>query len=122
MLATRATSRVMVATAIRQRTTQPALFVMGGTRLKSSLGETMNKKEKVEEDRYMRRMEEMQLEKIRAQLMEAKAAQDKAMQDEIHNTYIAPVMADVEKVLDGSGDTVSEEGLKKLAKWHLGFA
>ena len=68
-----------------------------------------------EEDRYMRQQEEAWKEKLRQLTAQEASEQDQ----QIHDEVVSPVMADIEAMLKETGDSVSKEGLEKLAKWKI---
>lgn len=80
-----------------------------------AIGEQLNKKEKVEEDRYMRAQEEAWKEKLR----KLKAQEEAEREEVMHNEVVDPVKADISKMLARSGDKISDAGLEILAKWKL---
>ena len=63
----------------------------------------------------MRKQEEAWKEKLR--VLRAQEAHEHDMK--VHDEVVSPVMADVEAMLKETGDTVSQEGLEKLAKWKI---
>jgi hypothetical protein len=71
--------------------------------------------EKVEEDRYMRAQETAWKEKLRA----LKDQEEHEREGDHYHAVVEPVMGDVAKMLEGTGDKVSKEGLEVLAKWKL---
>lgn len=76
---------------------------------------SFEQQERVEEDRYMRAQEEAWKEKLRQLKAEEEHARSEAFTQEV----LEPVMSDVSKMLEASGDKVSDEGLMTLAKWKL---
>mmetsp|Transcript_132335 Transcript_132335/g.382573 ORF Transcript_132335/g.382573 Transcript_132335/m.382573 type:complete len:110 (+) Transcript_132335:129-458(+) len=80
-----------------------------------AIGEQLNRKEKVEEDRYMRAQEEAWKEKLR----KLRHEEEVEKVEQLHNEVISPVKADIADMLKESGDKISDEGLEILAKWKL---
>eukprot|EP00522_Entomoneis_paludosa_P001790 CAMPEP_0172468170 /NCGR_PEP_ID=MMETSP1065-20121228/60836_1 /TAXON_ID=265537 /ORGANISM="Amphiprora paludosa, Strain CCMP125" /LENGTH=105 /DNA_ID=CAMNT_0013225517 /DNA_START=146 /DNA_END=463 /DNA_ORIENTATION=+ len=93
--------------------TAPKAFTTRGF----ALGDTLNKKEKVEEDRYMRALEQKYIEKKRAEATEKMHEKD----EQLFAEEIAPAMAEAEVLLSKSGDNVSSDALESLAKWKVGL-
>jgi len=86
----------------------------------SSLGDTLDKKGRVEEDRYVRAQETEQLKKIHGLMLEQAQAAASADADSQFNEHVAPVMAEIKGILD-SKDTLSDASLESLARWKLGL-
>lgn len=63
----------------------------------------------------MKEQEDAWKEKLRA----LKAQEESARDAQHHAEVIAPVKADIEKLLAGTGDKVSDAGLEALAKFRL---
>jgi len=63
----------------------------------------------------MRAQEEAWKEKLRA----LKAQEEHKREEALHVEVVDPVMEDIAKMLEASGDKVSKEGLEVLAKWKL---
>ncbi|KAL7566936.1 hypothetical protein ACA910_017247 [Epithemia clementina (nom. ined.)] len=81
-----------------------------------TVGDNFDKKEKVEEDRYMRELERKYIEKKKAEMAQKMAAEE----EEKFKDVIAPAMAEVEVLLSKTGDSVSHEALENIAKWKVG--
>ena len=63
----------------------------------------------------MRAQEEAWKEKLRALKAQEAHEHDQQVKDEV----VGPVMADVEAMLKETGDSISKEGLEKIAKWKI---
>lgn len=72
-------------------------------------------KERVEEDRYMRQQDEIWKKK----LMQLKVEEEHLREEALHKEVLEPVMRDVAKMLEETGDRVSDAALENLSKWKL---
>lgn len=76
--------------------------------------------ERVEEERYIRSQEKIQLQKLREDLTAHEREAAIKAEEELFKNVISPVMTEIEeKVLKDTGDKVSREGLEHLARWKL---
>uniref|UniRef100_A0A7S4DG48 Uncharacterized protein n=2 Tax=Eukaryota TaxID=2759 RepID=A0A7S4DG48_HETAK len=93
-----------------------AAAAIGSTRC-LSIGDVLNKKEKVEEDRYIRAREaQVAAAKAAAAAADTKAAELAAKSEQLIEAKTAS-MNEVADLLAQSGDVVSEAGLANLADW-----
>ncbi|GAX28681.1 hypothetical protein FisN_33Hh043 [Fistulifera solaris] len=81
-----------------------------------TISDTYSKKERVEEDRYMREQEKKFFEQKKK---ETANMQQKEMDE--FQAKIAPAMAEAHSILKESGNDVSDKGLEALARWKLGL-
>ncbi|EEC49950.1 predicted protein [Phaeodactylum tricornutum CCAP 1055/1] len=81
------------------------------------IGDTFGKKEKVEEDRFMREQEKKFFEQKKAEMDEKMHATELAA----FEASVAPAMAEAENALSKTGDKISVAGLEAIAKWKLGL-
>ena len=72
-------------------------------------------KERVEEDRYMRKQEEAWKEKLRAIRQQEHVDEE----ERIHAEVIVPVMNEISNAILTDKDRISSAGLERLAKWKL---
>mmetsp|Transcript_9092 Transcript_9092/g.19619 ORF Transcript_9092/g.19619 Transcript_9092/m.19619 type:complete len:111 (-) Transcript_9092:220-552(-) len=96
------------------RLATPMIF---STQRFSTLGDTLGKKEKVEEDRFVRELEKKYIAKKKAEMEEQMQADDEKKFME----QIAPAMAEAEVLLSKTGESVSHDALEGLAKWKVGL-
>lgn len=73
----------------------------------------MLRQEKVEEDLFMKKQEKAFFEQKRAEVLESER---KAFQETID-----PTMAEVNRILKSTNDSVSQDGLEALARWKTGL-
>jgi uncharacterized protein YfeS len=71
--------------------------------------------ERVEEDRFIREVEQQYFEKKKAELEREMVEQDLRKFEDT----IVPAMAQAEILLQKTGDKVSEAGLEALARWKV---
>lgn len=67
----------------------------------------------------MRAQEDAWKEKLRQLRIQEENEIEEAANRSLQNEVIDPVKADLEKMLQDSGDKVSDEGLEVLARWKL---
>jgi hypothetical protein len=60
-----------------------------------------------------------QTEAWKEKLRKLKEAEESEREDQQFHAVVNPVMADIEKMLNETGDKVSKEGLWALAKWKV---
>ena len=52
-------------------------------------------------------------------LRKLKEQEEHEKEENLHREVVEPVMADIAKMLEETGDKVSDAGLENLAKWKL---
>lgn len=109
-----ATSRITTTTATR------TLPTVGATRW-MSIDEALSKKEKVEEDRYIRQREREVLEQKRVEAAAKQAAAETVAAEEKRLAEIAAAKSEAHDVIAKTYETISDEALENVAKWKLGI-
>mmetsp|Transcript_9144 Transcript_9144/g.14186 ORF Transcript_9144/g.14186 Transcript_9144/m.14186 type:complete len:122 (-) Transcript_9144:58-423(-) len=90
-------------------------------RFMSDLGDTWNKKVKVEEDRFIAKKDMAYLNSTRKEIEAVKRKVEQDAEDLFFQTKVLPLVNEIKGVL-GEEDCgkVSKESLKKLAYWKMG--
>ena len=52
-------------------------------------------------------------------LQQLKLEEEHMREEALHKEVVEPVMKDVKKMLEATGDSVSDEALENLSKWKL---
>eukprot|EP00526_Cylindrotheca_closterium_P000768 CAMPEP_0113636110 /NCGR_PEP_ID=MMETSP0017_2-20120614/18844_1 /TAXON_ID=2856 /ORGANISM="Cylindrotheca closterium" /LENGTH=93 /DNA_ID=CAMNT_0000546961 /DNA_START=301 /DNA_END=582 /DNA_ORIENTATION=+ /assembly_acc=CAM_ASM_000147 len=85
----------------------------------TTIGENLKAKERFEETRFMKKQDAMNLDKMK-QMKELKIEEEEHMRGEaLHREVVEPVMKDAAKILEETGDSVSDAALENLSKWKL---
>eukprot|EP00565_Helicotheca_tamesis_P007921 CAMPEP_0185723588 /NCGR_PEP_ID=MMETSP1171-20130828/384_1 /TAXON_ID=374046 /ORGANISM="Helicotheca tamensis, Strain CCMP826" /LENGTH=117 /DNA_ID=CAMNT_0028391319 /DNA_START=41 /DNA_END=394 /DNA_ORIENTATION=+ len=97
-----------------------AALALGARRTMMAIDETLGKKEKVEEDRYIRQKEKEILEKKKLEAAAKQAAAELTAAEEARSAAIAAAKSEVHDVLAETYEKLSDEALENIAKWKLG--
>ena len=73
----------------------------------------------MEEYRHIRQLEAAQLANLREKLLQQEADSKAGVAQAGYEARINPIMEEVAAVLEATGDSVTHEGLEKLALWKL---
>ncbi|CAJ1965855.1 unnamed protein product [Cylindrotheca closterium] len=85
----------------------------------TTIGENLKSKERYEESRFMKKQDEMNLDKMK-QMKQLKIEEEQMLREEaLHKEVIEPRMHDAAKILEETGERVSDAALKNLSKWKL---
>eukprot|EP00554_Chaetoceros_debilis_P008990 CAMPEP_0194100254 /NCGR_PEP_ID=MMETSP0150-20130528/1181_1 /TAXON_ID=122233 /ORGANISM="Chaetoceros debilis, Strain MM31A-1" /LENGTH=119 /DNA_ID=CAMNT_0038786593 /DNA_START=45 /DNA_END=404 /DNA_ORIENTATION=+ len=97
-------------------------FVASGVHRNFSLAKDLTRKEKVEEDRYIRQIEhEAYLKRKAEKEARAEAAKPKLSEAEIAAKETNDIaVAEVFVILSKTGDKISDDAVNNLADWKLG--
>lgn len=89
-------------------------------RFMSDLGDTWNKKVKVEEDRFMARRDAAYLQRTRNEIAVQKLRAEKAAEELFHHRKVLPLLNQLKGLLGEDSKKMSDDSLKKIAYWKIG--
>ena len=74
---------------------------------------------RAQEEEWKEKLRQLKAQEWKERSRQVKAQEEHQRELAQYEAVIKPMMSDVAKILEGTGDSLSDEGLEKLSKWKL---